>query len=84
MSDSLARIAIEMIEAQRPKADRAYDRLRAAATDGSEIGLSDHELVMAISVALWNRELLTVQYGLSELELRTAADAQAMAERRVA
>lgn len=81
---SLAKIIKEMQEAQRPKSHRAYDRLRDAALHGEELNLSDHDLVLAISVALWNREPITAQYGLSELEIRTAADAVAMAERRAA
>lgn len=68
----LARIGREIVEAQRPVADRAYDHLCAAARDGSEIALSDNELVRAIQKAIWEGELATAWLGLSELELRTA------------
>lgn len=73
--NALARIADEMRVAAMPTGERAYARLRAAATDGTEIELSNHELVLGISKALWNRETATAQLGLSELETRTALDA---------
>lgn len=72
MAPQLARIAREIVEAQRPSSDRAYDRLLAAVRDGTAIDLSDHDLVLAVSRALWNRELATAQLGLTELEIRTA------------
>lgn len=82
--NALARIAKEMQDRQRLEGDRAYQRLCTYATEGGELNLSDHQLVMAINRALWARELPTVQLGLNELEVRTAADAVAMAERRAA
>jgi hypothetical protein len=69
---ALTRVAEEMRVAQMPTGDRAYHGLRDAVANGTEIGLSDHELVLAISKSLWQRELATAQLGLSELELRTA------------
>lgn len=82
--NALARIAHEITEARRPVADRAYDHLLSAVHEGTEIGLSDHELVLAISRALWNHELATTQLGLSELEIRTAANTIYETERRAA
>lgn len=69
---ALARTAREMRVAAMPTGDRAYARLCDAATQGTEIELSDHELVLGISKALWNRETATAQLGLSELETRTS------------
>ena len=84
MSDVLRRIAAEFRDAQRPVNDRAYDRLREAIAEGNEIGLSDHELVLAISRALWHHELATAQLGLTELEIRTAANTRYAYEDREA
>jgi hypothetical protein len=71
----LDRVAHDMRVAQMPTGDRAYHRLRDAVANGTEITLSTHELVLAISRALWNREIAAAQLGLNELELRTALDA---------
>ena len=71
---ALLRAAAELRAAQLTTGDRAFHALREAVTTGSEIRLSDHDLVIAISRALWNREVATAQVGLSELEVRTLAD----------
>jgi hypothetical protein len=68
----LTRVANEMRVAAMSTGDRAFHHLRDAAATGGEITLSAHELVLAISQALWARELATAQLGLSELEVRTA------------
>lgn len=72
--NALARIAREITEAQRPLSDRAYERLCTNVLEGTEITLSDYELVLAIQRAIWQRELATAQLGLTELEIRTAAN----------
>lgn len=79
--NALLRIAGEMRAAEQATGDRAYDRLRACVAEGIEIDLSDHELIQACSRALWHREYGTVQLGLTELEIRTAADAVRALER---
>lgn len=81
---ALKRVASEMRLAALPIGDRAYHALRDAVGNGTEIALSNHELVLAISRALWNRELAAAQLGLSELEVRTALDAVPDDERRAA
>lgn len=82
--NALARIAEDMRNAERTGGDRAYHALCRVATEGGEITLSDHELVQAISRALWQRQLFTAQLGLTELEIRTSADAVRQHERRAA
>lgn len=82
MSAVLARVAHEMRVAQMPTGDRAYHHLRDAVANGTEIALSDHELVLGISRALWNRQIGAAQIGLNELEIRTAADAAAHYDER--
>jgi hypothetical protein len=72
---TLARIGRELVEAERPLGERAYERLRCVVQEGTEIDLTNHQLVLAVSQALWNHELATVHLGLSELETRTALDA---------
>lgn len=85
MSDVLRRIARELTEAQKPRADRAFEHLLAVSLgDRAEIGLSDYDLVLGIREALWLRELVIAQMALGELEIRTAADADAMEARRAA
>jgi hypothetical protein len=81
--NQFARIVSEIAEARRPAAERAYERLREAAKHGGQLNVSDHDLVAAISQAVWNHELITAQYGLNELQTRTAADAVLQHERRV-
>lgn len=80
---ALRRIARELTEAQRqaalPLADRAYERLRKHITEGTEITLSDHDLVLAIQKALWEDQRVTVHLGLSELELRMTLTTERLA-----
>lgn len=70
--NALARIALEMRVAEMSSGDRAYHHLQDAVHNGTEIAMTDHELVLATSKALWQRELATAQLGLSELETRIA------------
>lgn len=84
MTDILARIARDMRVTQLPTGARAYAQLVTAAEDGTAINLSDHELVMAVSRAVWNGELALAALGLSELELRTSLDAVHHQEERQA
>lgn len=70
--NALARIAHDMRVAEMPTGARAYERLKLAAEEGTEINLSTHELVLGLNRALWARELGLVQIGLSELETRTS------------
>lgn len=81
---SLSDVIAEIREYQQPTQDRAYARLCRAVQEGAEISLSDHDLVLAISRALWERQLATVQLGLTELEIRTAGDAVAQYDERQA
>lgn len=80
---ALARIARELLEAQQqsqlPLADRSYEQLRKHISEGTEITLSDHALVLAIQRALWNDERVAVHLGLSELELRMTLTTERLA-----
>lgn len=82
--DVLARVAHDMRVAQMPSGDRAYAHLKDTAKTGADLHLTDHELVLAVSRALWNHELATAQLGLSELEIRTADAVHQYDEREAA
>lgn len=82
--NALARIAQEIAAARKPAVERAYDALREAAKHGHALDISDHDLVGAVSMAVFNHEPITAQYGLNELQTRTSADALRAVERRTA
>lgn len=70
--NALARVAHDMRVAEMPTGERAYEHLKQSAEEGTELHMATHDLVLALSRALWNRDLGLVQIGLTELETRTS------------
>jgi hypothetical protein len=52
---ALTRIAHDMRVAAMGTGDRAYHGLRDAVANGTEIDLSDHDLVLALGRRLWSK-----------------------------